>query len=202
MSKLFFRYSAMGAGKSLDVLKVAFNYEERGMQVVLYTTALDSRFGNGVISSRTGITKKAHVFSEQTNFLEHFKANYFEQDTLINCVLVDEAQFSTKHQVAHLRKIVTDYGVPVIAYGLRTDFRGELFEGSEWLLAWADSIEELKTICWCGKKATMNARLAGGKVIKDGQQIMIGGNETYIALCPTHFWNGQTQVSEFERTSP
>ncbi len=185
----------MGAGKSLDLLKVAFNYEERGMQVVLYTTALDNRFGDGIISSRTGISKTAHVFTGETNFLEHFKSNYFEADKLINCVLVDEAQFLTKHQVVHLRKIVTDYGVPVIAYGLRTDFRGDLFEGSEWMLAWADTLEELKTICWCGKKATMNARLVGGAVVKDGAQILIGGNESYIALCPTHFWNGEVRTT-------
>lgn len=191
MSKLYFRYSAMGAGKSLDLLKVAYNYEERGMRTALYNSHLDSRYGHDTIASRTGIQKDATSFNAETNFLEHFRTHYFDRDIKVGCVLLDEAQFLSKAQVNQLRSVVHQFDVPVICYGLRTDFKGDLFEGSQWLLAWADAIEELKTICWCGRKATMNARLVNGRVVKDGDQIQIGGNESYIALCPKHFLEGK-----------
>jgi len=191
MAKFFFRYSAMGAGKSLDLLKVAYNYEERGMKVLMFNSQLDTRFDKNSIASRTGISKKASSFSETTDFYAYIHENFFNQDIKINCVLVDEAQFLKKPQVKQLRDIVNELNIPVICYGLRTDFQANLFEGSQWLLAWADIIEELKTICWCGSKATMNARVVNGKVEKEGKQIMIGGNEAYIALCQKHFIRGQ-----------
>ncbi len=195
MSKLYFRYSAMGAGKSLDLLKVAYNYEERGMKVVLFNSQLDTRFETGCIASRTGIKMKSFLFSTTTNFYDHVKENYFDKDVKISCILLDEAQFLKKEQVEQLRLITNDLDIPIICYGLRTDFRTNLFEGSMWLLAWADEIEELKTICWCGKKATMNARVIDGKVIKEGEQIMIGGNESYVALCQKHFQTGNPGLS-------
>lgn len=191
MAKLYFRYSAMGAGKSLDLLKVAYNYEERGMRVALYNSNLDTRFGRDSIASRTGIQKQANSFNAETNFLTHFRTNFFDRDIRVSCVLLDEAQFLSKTQVTQLRDLVQQFDTPVICYGLRTDFRGDLFEGSQWLLAWADEIEELKTICWCGKKATMNARVVNGRVAKEGDQIQIGGNESYIALCQKHYLDGK-----------
>ncbi|EKD52394.1 MAG: hypothetical protein ACD_62C00036G0007 [uncultured bacterium] len=190
MSKLYFRYSAMGAGKSLDLLKVAYNYEERGMRVALYNSQLDTRYETGSIASRTGISKQAIPFSTQTNFYDHFLESFFNKDIKISCILIDEAQFLKKEQVSQIRRLVNKFDIPVICYGLRTDFQAELFEGSLWLMAWADEIEELKTICWCGRKATMNARVVNGKVVKVGEQIMIGGNESYIALCQIHYHKG------------
>jgi thymidine kinase len=191
MSKLYFRYSAMGAGKSLDLLKVAYNYEERGMKVALFNSQLDTRFDQGSIASRTGISKPATTFSADTNFYDLFLENYFNKDIRISCVLIDESQFLKKEQVAQLRRLVNKFDLPIICYGLRTDFQAELFEGSLWLMAWADEIEELKTICWCGRKATMNARVVDGRVVKEGEQIMIGGNESYIALCQRHYHKGE-----------
>ena len=188
MAKLYFRYSAMGAGKSLDLIKVAYNYQERGMQVVLFNSSLDDRFGRDSVVSRTGIKMASHSFNGDTDFAEAAKECLNDQ---VACMLVDEAQFLTKGQVNALLTIVDEYRIPVICYGLRTDFMGELFEGSKWLLAWADMIEELKTICWCGKKATMNARIVDGKVVHHGEQIQIGGNESYIALCGRHFREGK-----------
>jgi len=180
----------MGAGKSLDLLKVAYNYYERGMNAILFNSDLDRRFGNDAIVSRTGINKDAISYSIDTDFLQYMLENFINKNTSVNCVLVDEAQFLLKAQVQQLRQFVTRYNIPVICYGLRTDFRADLFEGSMWLMAWADTIEELKTVCWCGKKATMNARVVDGQVIKEGKQIQIGGNESYVALCQSHFSEG------------
>jgi thymidine kinase len=190
VSKLYFRYSAMGAGKSLDLLKVAYNYEERGMRVVLFNSHLDTRFEKERIASRTGISKQSINFFTDTNFYDHIMDHFFHKDISLNCILFDEAQFLTKDQVRQLRDVANQLSIPVICYGLRTDFQANLFEGSQWLLAWADEIEELKTICWCGRKATMNARVVDGRVIKEGEQILIGGNESYIALCQKHFIKG------------
>lgn len=187
MAKLYFRYSAMGAGKSLDLIKVAYNYQERGMRVVLFNSSLDDRFGKDSVVSRTGIKMESHSFNGKTDFAAEARECLDEK---VACMLVDEAQFLTREQVRSLLMIVDEYRIPVICYGLRTDFMGELFEGSKWLLAWADMIEELKTICWCGKKATMNARIVDGKVVHHGEQIQIGGNESYIALCGKHFREG------------
>ena len=188
MAKLYFRYSAMGAGKSLDLIKVAYNYQERGMGVVLFNSSLDERFGKDSVVSRTGIKMESLSFNAGTDFKKETEVCL---DDSIACILVDEAQFLNKEQVAQLLEVVDGFRIPVICYGLRTDFMGELFEGSKWLLAWADMIEELKTICWCGKKATMNARIVDGEVIRHGEQIQIGGNESYSALCGRHFREGK-----------
>lgn len=189
MAKLYFRYSAMGAGKSLDLIKVAYNYEERGMQVVLFNSVLDDRFGRDSVVSRTGIRMDSRGFNAETDFMQECAGLAGGK---VACILVDEAQFLVKRQVEQLLEVVDACNIPVICYGLRTDFMGELFEGSKWLLAWADAIEELKTICWCGKKATMNARIVDGQVVRHGEQIQIGGNESYIALCGRHFREGLT----------
>ncbi len=186
MSKLYFRYSAMGAGKSLDLLKVAYNYEERGMSIVIYNSKLDTRFANGCVASRAGLQKDAALFDKDSDFL----AMVTDLPSKPHCVLVDESQFLTKEQVSQLCKLAHRNSVPVICYGLRTDFMGNLFEGSTWLLAWSDTIEELKTICWCGKKATQNARTLDGEIVRTGDQIQIGGNESYIALCWEHYLDG------------
>ena len=188
MAKLYFRYSAMGAGKSLDLIKVAYNYQERGMKVVLFNSSLDDRFGRDSVVSRTGIKMESWSFDRNTDFIKAAAEHLGEE---VACMLVDEAQFLNREQVGQLLEIVDSYRIPVICYGLRTDFMGELFEGSQWLLAWADMIEELKTICWCGKKATMNARIVDGRVVRHGEQIQIGGNESYIALCGRHFREGK-----------
>ena len=188
MAKLYFRYSAMGAGKSLDLIKVAYNYEERGMKVVLFNSVLDDRFGRDSVVSRTGIRMDSRGFNADTDF---FKECAGLADGAVACILVDEAQFLSKGQVEQLLEVVDTCNIPVICYGLRTDFMGELFAGSRWLLAWADAIEELKTICWCGRKATMNARIVDGQVVRHGEQIQIGGNESYIALCGRHFREGR-----------
>lgn len=187
MSKVYFRYSAMGAGKSLDLLKVAYNYEERGMSVAIFNAKIDTRFAEGQVASRTGLKKDAITFDNLTNISDAISS--LSQKP--NCILVDEAQFLTKEQVTQLCQAAHSNNIPVICYGLRTDFMGNLFEGSSWLLAWADTIEELKTICWCGKKATRNARILEGKIVKEGEQIQIGGNESYIALCGKHFIDGK-----------
>lgn len=179
MAKLYFRYGAMGSGKSIDLLKVAYNYEERDGKVVLYTAAIDTRYGTGIITTRIGINKEAIVFSKDTNILDSVKALEYKPD----CILIDESQFLTKEQVSQIGDIVDYLNIPVICYGLRTDFRGELFEGSKELLAIADKIEEIKTICKCGKKATYNMRLVDGKPVNKGEKILIGGNESYISLC-------------------
>jgi thymidine kinase len=190
MAKLYFRYSAMGAGKSLDLIKVAWNYAERGMRTQLYNAALDTRFGERCVASRTGIRMEATAFTPDSDFRVLCGAKT-RAEGKPDCVLVDEAQFLSKAQVLALRGLTDDPGVPVICYGLRTDFRGELFEGSLWLLAWADTIEELKTICWCGRKAVMNARVLDGRIAREGEQIAIGGNESYVALCWRHYTAGQ-----------
>ena len=182
MAKLYFRYGAMGSSKSANAVMVRFNYLERGQNCVMLKPRLDTRDGERVVMSRCGLNAPCYYVEE----LDSLKLDG------VKCVIVDEAQFLTKAQVEKLVSIADEMDIPVIAYGLRADFRGELFEGSYWLLAWADSIEEIKTVCWCGKKATYNARLLGGKVIKTGEQIVLGGNESYVALCRKHWKSGQT----------
>ena len=182
MAKLHFYYSAMNAGKSTALLQANHNYGERGMQTLLLTAALDDRAGRGVIKSRIGIETQAVAFEKADNLAEIVRTN--AQGQSIGCVLIDEAQFLTRKQVNELTDLVDHDGIPVLAYGLRTDFRGETFEGSQYLLAWADDIREIKAICSCGKKATMNARVnEEGKIERDGNQIEIGGNERYVSLC-------------------
>ena len=184
MARLYFRYGSMGSSKTANALMVAYNYEEKGQRALLAKPALDDRDGEGVIASRIGISHPC-ISVEQLMHMSEFELRAFD------CVIVDEAQFCTKEQIARLTDIVDFYDTPVICYGLRTDFQRNLFEGSLWLLAWADVIEEVKTVCWCGRKATCNARIANGRVVKTGEQIMLGGNESYVALCRKHWAEGK-----------
>jgi thymidine kinase len=183
MAKLYFRYSTMGAGKSLDLLKTAYNYEERDKFVILFTSSLDNRYGTKKITSRVGISRDAYVFDTTTNIYDFVSVNCFGCD----CVLIDESQFLSKEQIWQLTDIVDDLQCDVIAYGLRSDFRGEPFEGSIYLMTLADEIEELKTVCKYGDKASMNMRLSEGKPIFDGNKVMIGGNDSYLPVCRTHY---------------
>lgn len=186
MAQLYFYYSAMNAGKSTALLQSAYNYEERGMQVALFTAAIDHRFGEGVISSRIGLSMPATLFDANFDFIAQIKQQQSKQ--AIDCVLLDEAQFLTRNQVQQLTDIVDDLHIPVLAFGLRTDFSGNTFEGSHALLAWADKLIELKTVCHCGRKANFVVRLdAHGQAIQTGDQIQIGGNESYISMCRAHF---------------
>ena len=178
----------MNAGKSTALLQASHNYQERGMNTLIITSKKDDRGGQGNITSRIGLSKKAEVFDENTNLFELFKTS--SKVKKIACVLIDEAQFLKKKQIKEISSIVDDFDVPVLTFGIRTDFQGKLFEGSKYLLAWADNIKEIKTICWCGRKATMIVRVSeDGKLIEKGDQILIGGNETYISLCRKHFFS-------------
>lgn len=183
MAKLHFYYSAMNAGKSTTLLQSSYNYRERGMKTLLLTPAIDNRFGVGKIASRIGLADDAIMFDQNANLFDIIK-----QHSDIKCVLLDEAQFLTKAQVWQLAEVVDTFGIPILAYGLRTDFQGNTFEGSQYLLAWAEDIVEIKTICHCGRKATMNIRVdEHGHKVKEGAQIEIGGNDRYIAVCRRHF---------------
>ena len=189
MAQLYYRYSTMNAGKSIELIKVAYNYEERGKRVLVFTPSIDDRSGVGIVSSRIGIQRDALPISDDTNLLEVFmKEN--ARDT-VACVLVDECQFLRKHHIQELVEIVDSCDVPVLAYGLKNDFRNELFEGSYYMLIYADKIEEIKTICWCGRKATMVARVVDGKFVKEGQQIVVGGLDMYVSLCRKHYNDGR-----------
>lgn len=186
MAKLYFHYSTMNAGKSTLLLQAAHNYRERGMETYLLTAQLDNRAGQGRIASRIGIGEQADTFDVGTDLF--FKIRMRQAEGEIACVFLDEAQFLTPEQVWQLARAVDDLGVPVMCYGLRVDFRAELFPGSAALLALADEMREVRTICHCGKKATMVARKGpDGKAMKDGAQVQIGGNETYISLCRRHW---------------
>jgi thymidine kinase len=186
MAQLYFYYSAMNAGKSTSLLQSAYNYQERGMTVAIYTAALDNRFGLGKVSSRIGLAMDAHIFDPEFNFNKH--AQQQKAQGRLDCVLIDEAQFLNKAQVRQLTDIVDELDVPVLAFGLRTDFLGETFAGSEALLAWADKLIELKTICHCGRKANFVVRLdADGNAATAGSQVQIGGNESYVSMCRQHF---------------
>ena len=184
MSKLYFRYAAMNAGKSTALLQAAHNYEERGMRVLLFTAAHDNRAGMGVIGSRLGLQRQVSTFGPDTEFAsEHLPAD-------LACLLIDEAQFLTPHQVRQLHRLAHRGRVPVICYGLRSDFRGEAFPGSAQLLTLADDLEEMKTICACARKASMNMRLgADGRRVTEGEQVEIGGNDRYRAVCPSCFYS-------------
>ena len=181
MAKLYFRYGAMGSSKTANAVMVQYNYRERGREVLMLKPKLENRDGATLVRSRCGL-------EAQCRFVEDLGEISLEG---IACVIVDEAHFLTAAQVRQLVDIVDDYDIPVICYGLRTDFRGELFEGSRELLCWADTIEEIKTVCWCGKKATFNARVSNGKIVREGEQIMLGGNSTYISLCRRHWKSGE-----------
>ena len=181
MAKLYFRYGAMGSSKTANAVMVQYNYRERGCEVLMLKPQLENRDGATIVRSRCGL-------EAECRFVEELPQISLEG---IDCVIVDEAHFLTRDQVRSLVDIVDDFGIPVICYGLRTDFRGELFEGSRELLCWADTIEEIKTVCWCGRKATFNARIHDGKIVREGEQIMLGGNSSYISLCRRHWKSGE-----------
>jgi thymidine kinase len=186
MAKLYFYYSAMNAGKTTVLLQSAHNYRERGMRPMLFTPALDDRKARGVISSRIGLEATATAFTGEDDLFEQVRAQ-LEEDN-VHCVLVDEAQFLSKDQVYQLSEVVDEFEIPVLCFGLRTDFQGELFEGSRYLLAWADVLEELKTICHTGRKATMVVRVDDdGYALREGSQVEIGGNERYISVSRREF---------------
>lgn len=188
MAKLHFYYSAMNAGKTTTLLQSNYNYLERGMATLLFIPAFDTRYKEGVIASRIGLNATAYAFQNDLDFFSHVQEQIKLSEKKLSCVLIDEAQFLTKAQVFQLTKIVDELKIPVLAYGLRTDFQAEPFEGSQYLLALAEEMTEIKTICHCGRKATMNARIdANGSMVTMGDQIEIGGNERYIALCRKHF---------------
>lgn len=190
MAQLYYRYSTMNAGKSIELIKVAYNYEERGKRVLTLAPSVDDRYGMGLITSRIGLQREAVIVNDDTNILDLFIER--NDDKKIDCILLDECQFLKKHHVEELAEIVDSYDVPVLAYGLKNDFRNELFEGSYYMLIYADKIEEIKTICWCGRKAIMVARVVDGKIVKQGRQIQIGGNEMYVSLCRKHYNDGRT----------
>ena len=183
MAKLHFRYAAMNAGKSTALLQAAHNYEERGMKVRLFTAGLDLRAGKGVISSRLGMSREAETFGPDTEFLRsHLGDN-------IACLLIDEAQFLAPEQVRQLHRLAHVDGVPVVCYGLRSDFRAEAFAGAAALLTLADDIEEMKSVCACGRKATFNLRIdANGQRVREGEQVFIGGKDRYRAICPACYY--------------
>ena len=186
MAKLYFHFSTMNAGKSTLLLQASHNYREGGMATYLITAQFDNRAGDGRIASRIGIAEPADTFAPETDLFAKLTARFAKSP--VACVFIDEAQFLTKDQVWQLARAVDDLGVPVMCYGLRVDFRGELFPGSAALLAWADEMREVRTICFCGKKATMVMRKGpDGKALKDGEQVQIGGNETYVSLCRRHW---------------
>ena len=186
MAKLYFNYSSMNAGKSTALLQADHNYRERGMSTILFTSSKDERYGKNEIVSRIGIKAPAIYFFENTNIFEEVLEESKKNHT--NCVLIDEAQFLSKDQVFQLGRIVDELNIPVLTFGIRTDFKGELFEGSQYLLAWSDNIKEIKTVCHCGGKATMVVRInSNGAIVSEGSQIEVGGNESYIPLCRKHF---------------
>lgn len=186
MAKLYFRYSAMNAGKSTSLLQVAHNYEENGRRVAIFTAAIDDRYGTGVVTSRLGPQRSVETFDADTDFFARFS-----RDRDLSCVLLDEAQFLQPEQARQLHRVAHVLGIPVICYGIRSDFRGEPFPGAAYLLTLADSIEEVKNICRCGKKATMNVRVdEHGNRITAGEQILIEGPAHYVQMCGSCFYNG------------
>ncbi|WP_267257285.1 thymidine kinase [Coxiella endosymbiont of Ornithodoros maritimus] len=191
MAKLHFYYSAMNAGKSTTLLQSSYNYNERGMDTLVFLPLVDDREGERQITTRIGLSGKAIVFTKDTNLFKYISDKLTENPN-IRCVLVDEAQFLTKSQVEALALVTDELNLPVLAYGIRTDFQGEPFEGSVYLLAWADLLIEIKSICHCGRKATMNLRIDDeGNPIREGEQIHLGGNDRYTATCRKHFRLGQ-----------
>ena len=181
MAKLYYRYGAMGSSKTANAIMVQYNYMERGQKVLMLKPKLENRDGASVVKSRCGLETECRFVEDLT----------LEDARGYDCIIVDEAQFITKEQVRLLVRIVDELNIPVICYGLRTDFQENFFEGSMWLMAWADSIEEVKTICWCGRKAICNARVVDGKVVKEGDQILLGGSSQYVSLCRKHFYEGK-----------
>lgn len=199
MAKLYFYYSAMNAGKSTVLLQSSYNYQERGMDTLLFTPSIDNRYELGKIHSRIGLSAEAVMFDDKFDLFNHTRIAKSTNDK-IQCVLIDEAQFLNKQQVYQLTKIVDELNLPVLAYGLRTDFRGEPFEGSQYLLIWSDNIVEIKTICHCGKKAIMNVRIdSEGHAVKTGDQVQIGGNSQYVPMCRKHYFSElSTNLREYK----
>ena len=192
MAKLYFYYSAMNAGKSTILLQASYNYQERGMETLLFSPTIDTRYKTGHIFSRIGLEAASNSFTAKDNLFEYVE-NRLRKTSKLKCIFVDEAQFLTKAQVFQLSDIVDELNIPVLSYGLRSDFRGEPFEGSLYLLILADEISEIKTICYCGRKAIMNMRIdAQHRKVIQGAQVEIGGNERYIAVCRKHFKLGET----------
>lgn len=184
MAQLFFRYGAMNSGKTIDILKIAHNYEEENKSVLLLTSGVDSRDGVGYVASRIGLKRKADPIFAETNLFDRVK----QMNPDASCVLIDEAQFLEKHHVLEAAQVVDELHIPVMTFGLKNDFRNELFEGSKYLLLYADKIEEIKTVCWfCHRKATMNLRINDGRPVYEGDQIQIGGNESYYPVCREHY---------------
>ncbi len=186
MAKLYFYYSSMNAGKSTALLQSSYNYEERGMSTLVLVPMLDDRYGAGKVTSRIGINAEATVFRRDDDLYGLVEGLHSQE--ALHCVLIDEAQFLTRDQVFELSDVTDKLNIPVLAYGLRTDFQGEPFEGSKYLLAWSDNLKELKAICHCGRKATMVLRMDGdGNAVTEGSQVEIGGNDRYISMCRKHF---------------
>lgn len=191
MAKLYFYFAAMNAGKSTILLQSSYNYRERGMHTLLFTPVIDTRYKYGTVHSRIGLSEEALIFNPNDNLYERV----LEQKQKYACILIDEAQFLSRAQVYQLTEITDQLNIPVLAYGLRTDFRGELFEGSQYLLAWADELIEIKTICHCGRKATMILRLnEHGEALTEGEQVLIGGNNMYSSTCRKHFKQREPQA--------
>ena len=189
MAKLYFYYSSMNAGKSTALLQSSYNYRERGMNTLVMAPRLDDRYGAGKVTSRIGIETDATVFEKDDDLFAEVESR--SRNEPLHCVLIDEAQFLTRDQVFQLSDVTDKLKIPVLAYGLRTDFQGEPFEGSKYLLAWSDNLKELKAICHCGSKATMVLRLDGeGNPVTEGSQVEIGGNDRYISMCRRHFKEG------------
>ncbi|MCH8250525.1 MAG: thymidine kinase [Proteobacteria bacterium] len=186
MAKMYFYYSSMNAGKSTALLQSSYNYKERGMNTLVLVPVLDDRYGAGKVTSRIGIEAEAAVFRSDDDLFAMVES--LHTDDALHCVLIDEAQFLTRDQVFQLSDVTDKLNIPVLAYGLRTDFRGEPFEGSKYLLAWSDNLKELKAICHCGSKATMVLRLdSDGNTVTEGSQVEIGGNDRYVSMCRRHF---------------
>lgn len=183
MAKLYFRYGAMGSSKTANALMVRYNYQERGKRALLAKPATDTRDGAKVVHSRMGLTAPCIWTEELLEMSEEEISKY-------DCVIIDEAQFCDKSQIEFFVHLVDDLNIPVICYGLRADFQNNLFPGSMWLLAWADAIEEIKTVCWCGKAAKCNARYNEHGIVKEGEQVFLGGNDSYVALCRKHYAEG------------
>lgn len=191
MAKLYFYYSAMNAGKSTNLLQSSYNYHERGMRTLIFTPDFDHRYQIGKVASRIGLEADAITFDHDFDFFDYIK-NAIKEDNKIKCVLIDEVHFLKKAQVEQLANVADQLRVPVLCYGLRTDFQGEPFEGSKYLLAWAQELTEIKTICHCGSKATMVLRIdAQQNVIREGAQVEIGGNDRYVSVCHKHFISGE-----------
>ena len=194
MAQLFFRYGAMSSGKTIEILKVAHNYEAQGRKIALMTSGLDNRSSVGTVASRIGLHMKAIPITSEMNLFDYIKKmnsqDLADGDGKLACVLIDEAQFLKRHHVLECAKIVDEFNIPVMTFGLKNDFQNHLFEGSENLLIFADKIEEMKTIChYCGHKATMNLRINNGKPVYEGEQVQIGGDESYYPVCRFHYFH-------------